>query len=95
LATLLSRIDRALESLPRHLLRLSGHRAFLEARQGLLEDQYARYEAMRSRFEDADYARLQLQSGQNNFYRQATLTAHASALANQQAMVASFLDVLR
>lgn len=90
-----SRIDQALKVLPRHLLRLSGDRAFLEARQGLLEDQYARYESMRSRFEDADYAALQLQSAENDFYRQASLNAIASTQTNQQMIVAAFLGGLR
>jgi flagellin-like hook-associated protein FlgL len=87
----LGRIDNALKYLSRSLLALNRHQLFLEARQKILADQVARYEALRSRFEDADYAGLQLRTTQNDIYRQAVVNALSHLQASQVGLVATFL----
>jgi flagellin-like hook-associated protein FlgL len=91
LPQLLCRIDNAIKYLSRDLLALNRHRLFLEARQKVLADQVTRYEALRSRFEDADYADLQLKTTQNDIYRQAIVNALGHLQANQFGLVAAFL----
>lgn len=88
-----NRLDHALKFLGKSVIRMSGDRAFLNARLRILDDQLARTESMRSRFEDADLGQLQIQSAKNDIYRQTALTSLARQQANQQALVAAFLGL--
>ena len=87
------RIDSALKYFKQAIFSLSGDRTFLAAKLSILDDQLARTESMRSRFEDADFASLQFQAARNDIYRSSALTILGRQQASQQALIAAFLGL--
>lgn len=90
---ILNRIKDALKTVKSSVIGLDGQKRFLDIRLGILGNLMVNTEAMRSRYEDAEFVALQRQSARNDIYRQAAMQSIAQNHASQREMVAMFLGL--